>query len=165
MCFIWSSSILIKNSNKLIQISWFKWVDSNGSTQISWFTWVYWSKWTDQSEWNDSITCHYTLVILLYILSSFVLKTISYSQYFLVWKYFVSEFWIEYTGHAQAMACRLGLLQKQTILLCKRMQVVHIIGPEKGNFGAFFVVPGGFAKTFVFDRKLPTIYYSLFYSA
>ena len=105
------------------------------------------------------------LVIRLYILSSFVLKTSSYSQYFLVWKYFVSEFWIEYTGHAQALACRLGLLQKQTILLCKRMQVVHIIGPEKGNFGAFFVVPGGFAKTFVFDRKLPTIYYSLPYSA
>ena len=50
-------------------------------------------------------------------------------------------------------------------LLSKRMQVVHIIGPEKGNFGAFFVVPGGFAKTFVFDRKLPTIYYSLSYSA
>ena len=37
------------------------------------------------------------------------------------------------------MACRLGLLQKQTILLCKRMQVVHIIGPEKGNFGAFLL--------------------------
>ena len=36
----------------------------------------------------------------------------------------------------------------------KGMQV-HI-GPEKGNFGAFFVVPSGFAKTFVFDRKLPT---------
>ena len=55
------------------------------------------------------------LVIRLYVLSSFVLKTSSYSQYFHVWKYFVSKFWIEYTGHAQALACRLTLPTAETL--------------------------------------------------